>query len=47
MNRGNISVLVMAMIVIAIVSIIVGFTIYFNNPSLNQAWSVLQQQQQQ
>ena len=46
MNRGNISVLVMAMIVIAIVSIIVGFTIYFNNPSLNQAWSVLQQQQQ-
>jgi thiol-disulfide isomerase/thioredoxin len=37
----------MAMIVIAIVSIIVGFTIYFNNPSLNQAWSVLQQQQQQ
>ena len=47
MNRGNISVLVMAMIVIAIVSIIVGFTIYFNNPSLNQAWSILQQQQQQ
>ena len=47
MNRGNISVLVMAMIVIAIVSIIVGFTIYFNNPSLNQAWSVPQQQQQQ
>ena len=46
MNRGNISVLVMAMIVIAIVSIIVGFTIYFNNPSLNQAWSILQQQQQ-
>jgi thiol-disulfide isomerase/thioredoxin len=45
MNRGNISVLVMAMIVIAIVSIIVGFTIYFNNPSLNQAWSILQQQQ--
>jgi len=37
----------MAMIVIAIVSIIVGFTIYFNNPSLNQAWSILQQQQQQ
>jgi len=37
MNRGNISVLVMAMIVIAIVSIIVGFTIYFNNPDLNQA----------
>ena len=46
MNRGNISVLVMAMIVIVIVSIIVGFTIYFNNPSLNQAWSILQQQQQ-
>jgi len=36
----------MAMIIIVIVSIIVGFTIYFNNPSLNQAWSVLQQQQQ-
>jgi len=46
MNRGNISVLVVAMIVIVIVSIIVGFTIYFNNPSLNQAWSVPQQQQQ-
>jgi len=46
MNRGNISVLIMAMIIIVIVSIIVGFTIYFNNPSLNQAWSVLQQQQQ-
>ena len=46
MNRCNISVLVMAMLVIVIVSIIVGFTIYFNNPSLNQAWSVLQQQQQ-
>ena len=34
MNRGNISVLVMKMIVIAIVSIIVGFIIYFNNLAL-------------
>ena len=38
MNRDNISALVMAMTVV--VSVIVGFTIYFNNPSLNQAWSV-------
>jgi thiol-disulfide isomerase/thioredoxin len=45
MNRDNISALVMAMTVV--VSIIIGFTIYFNNPSLNQAWSVQQQQQQQ
>jgi ABC-type lipoprotein release transport system permease subunit len=44
MNRDNISALVMAMTVV--VSVIVGFTIYFNNPSLNQAWSVQQQQQQ-
>jgi thiol-disulfide isomerase/thioredoxin len=44
MNRDNISALVMAMTVV--VSIIIGFTIYFNNPSLNQAWSVQQQQQQ-
>jgi thiol-disulfide isomerase/thioredoxin len=41
MNRDNISALVMAMTVV--VSVIVGFTIYFNNPSLNQAWSVQQQ----
>jgi ABC-type lipoprotein release transport system permease subunit len=41
LNRDNISALVMAMIVV--VSVIVGFTIYFNNPSLNQAWSVQQQ----
>ena len=38
MNRDNISALVMAMTFV--VSVIVGFTIYFNNPSLNQAWSV-------
>ena len=44
MNRDNISALVMAMTVV--VSIIIGFTIYFNNPSLNQAWSVQQQHQQ-
>jgi hypothetical protein len=37
MNRDNISALVMAMTVV-VVSVIVGFTIYFNNPSLNQAW---------
>jgi hypothetical protein len=41
MNRDNIRALVMAMTVV--VSVIVGFTIYFNNPSLNQAWSVQQQ----
>ena len=41
MNRDNISALVMAMTVV--VSVIVDFTIYFNNPSLNQAWSVQQQ----
>ena len=40
MNRDNISVLVMALTVV--VSVIVGFTIYFNNPSLNEAWSVQQ-----
>jgi thiol-disulfide isomerase/thioredoxin len=39
----NISALVMA-ITVVIISVIVGFTIYFNNPSLNQAWSVQQQQ---
>jgi thiol-disulfide isomerase/thioredoxin len=41
MNRDNISALVMAMTVV--VSVVVGFTIYFNSPSLNQAWSVQQQ----
>ena len=41
MNRDNISALVMAMTVV--VSIIIGFTIYFNNPSVNEAWSVQQQ----
>jgi thiol-disulfide isomerase/thioredoxin len=40
----NISALVIATTVV--ISIIVGFTIYFNNPGLNQAWSVQQQQQQ-
>ena len=33
----NISALVIATTVV--ISIIVGFTIYFNNPGLNQAWS--------
>jgi thiol-disulfide isomerase/thioredoxin len=46
MNRDNISALVMA-ITVVVVSVIVGFTIYFNNHGLNQAWSVQQQQQQQ
>jgi thiol-disulfide isomerase/thioredoxin len=45
MNRDNISALVMATTVV-VVFVIVGFTIYFNNPSLNQVWSVQQQQQQ-
>ena len=36
-ESDNISALVMAMTVV--VSVIVGSTIYFNNPSLNQAWS--------
>ena len=40
MNPDDINVLVMAIIV---VSVILGFTIYFNNPSLNNAWSVQQQ----
>ena len=46
MSRDNISALVMAIIVV-VVSVIVGFTIYFNNSGLNQAWSVQQQPQQQ
>jgi thiol-disulfide isomerase/thioredoxin len=40
-NRDNITALVIA---ITIVSVLVSFTIYFNDPSLNQAWSVQQQQ---
>ncbi|HEY7570689.1 MAG TPA: hypothetical protein VH796_04905, partial [Nitrososphaeraceae archaeon] len=42
MNRDNISALGMRLTVVGIF-IIVGFTIYFNNPSLNQVWSVQQQ----
>src|ERR671919_1906480 len=41
MNRDNISALIMTMTVV--VSVIVGVTIYFDNPSLNQAWSVKEQ----
>lgn len=41
MNRDNISALVLTMTVV--VSVIIGLTIYFNNPSLKQAWSVEQQ----
>jgi hypothetical protein len=38
MNRDNIGALVMAMTtVVVVVSVIFGFIIYFNNPSLNQA----------
>jgi thiol-disulfide isomerase/thioredoxin len=40
MNRDNISALVMAITVVSV--IVVGFTVYFNNPSLNNAWSVQQ-----
>ncbi|MGC2308475.1 MAG: redoxin family protein [Nitrososphaeraceae archaeon] len=42
MNQDNFSKLVMAMTVV--VSVIVGSTIYSNNPNLNQAWSVQEQQ---
>ena len=42
MNRDNISALVMAMTLV--VSVIIGFTIYFSDLSLNQAWSVQQQE---
>jgi thiol-disulfide isomerase/thioredoxin len=41
MNQYNISALVIAMTLV--VSVIIGFTIYFNDLSLNQAWSVGQQ----
>ena len=44
MNQDNINALVMAMTVVVVVSVIVSFAIYFNNPSLNQTWSVQQQQ---
>jgi thiol-disulfide isomerase/thioredoxin len=40
MNRDNITALVIA---ITIVSVIIGFTTYFNNSSLNKAWSIRQQ----
>jgi hypothetical protein len=39
MSPDEIKVLIMSIIV---VSVILGFTIYFNNPSLNKAWSVQQ-----
>lgn len=45
MGRDNISALVMA-IAVVVLSVIVGFTIYFNNLGLNEAWSVQQQQHQ-
>src|ERR1044072_9363135 len=44
-SRDNNSALLIAIAIVAL-SVIVGFTIYFNNPSLSQAWSVQQQQQQ-
>jgi thiol-disulfide isomerase/thioredoxin len=43
-NRDNITALVIAITIVSV--IVVGFTIYLNNPSLNQAWSEQQQQQQ-
>src|SRR5438128_11279554 len=39
MRRHNISALVVA---ITVLYVIVGFTIYFNNPGLNKAWSIQQ-----
>ncbi len=39
MSRHNISALVVA---ITVLYIIVGFTIYFNNPGLNKAWAIQQ-----
>jgi undecaprenyl pyrophosphate phosphatase UppP len=47
MNRDNISALVTTITVIVVISVIIGFTIYFNNSDLNQAWPEQQQQQQQ
>jgi thiol-disulfide isomerase/thioredoxin len=41
LNQDNISKLVLEMTIV--VSVIVGSTIYFNNPSLYQAWSVQEQ----
>jgi hypothetical protein len=40
LNRDNTCALVMAM---TVVFVIISFTIYFNDLSLNQAWSVQQQ----
>jgi thiol-disulfide isomerase/thioredoxin len=45
MNRDNSSAIGMRLTVV-FVFIVIGFAIYFNNPSLNQVWSVQQQQQQ-
>jgi thiol-disulfide isomerase/thioredoxin len=42
----NISALIMA-ITVVVLSVIIGFTTYFNNHGLNQAWSIQEQQQQQ
>ena len=47
MNRDNIRAFVTTITVAVIISVIFGSTIYSNNLSPNQAWSVLQQQQQQ
>jgi hypothetical protein len=47
MSRDNISALVTTITVIVVISVIIGFTIYFNNSDLNQAWPEQQQQQQQ
>ena len=42
MNKDNISALIMA---IAVVALIAGFAVYFNSPSLNKASTSAQQQQ--
>jgi thiol-disulfide isomerase/thioredoxin len=43
MNRNNLSALVIG---VAVVAVIAGFTIYFNTPDLNKAWSVQQKVEQ-
>ena len=40
-NKDNISAAIMA---VAVVTLIVGFAIYFNNPSFNKTSSIIQQQ---
>jgi thiol-disulfide isomerase/thioredoxin len=44
MNRDNCSAIGMRLTVVVVVFVIIGFAIYFNNPSLNQVWSIQRQQ---